>query len=269
MAQDCHKALEPEARWRKLWPGGVLGFAMGGFFDGILLHQILQWHHLFSSVNSGWLRNLRDQILFDGVFHLLMYALLLAGFAGLWRQLGSGANRPAQHVGAAFFIGFGLWHIVDAVLSHWVLGIHRIRPDSDNPLFWDMVFLGLGLACVAGGWHFSKKPSLDRPRFTALVIAALTLAGGIAALIPWEKGGPITVVFRSDVDPVDVIAAAHAVDADLLWSSAQGDVWAFDVPDRRKAMQLYQHGAWYVSGSYGGAGCFTPPQDDRKLQAGI
>ena len=28
----------------------VLGFALGGFFDGIVLHQILQWHHLLSLV---------------------------------------------------------------------------------------------------------------------------------------------------------------------------------------------------------------------------
>jgi uncharacterized membrane protein len=32
----------------------LLGFALGGFFDGILLHQILQWHHLLSS-RSGQL----------------------------------------------------------------------------------------------------------------------------------------------------------------------------------------------------------------------
>lgn len=28
------------------WAGYLLGFALGGFFDGILLHQVLQWHHL-------------------------------------------------------------------------------------------------------------------------------------------------------------------------------------------------------------------------------
>lgn len=26
------------------WPGWLLGFALGGFFDGILLHQLLQWN---------------------------------------------------------------------------------------------------------------------------------------------------------------------------------------------------------------------------------
>ncbi|WP_460744124.1 DUF2243 domain-containing protein [Mariniluteicoccus endophyticus] len=30
-------------------PGILLGIGLGGFLDGILLHQILQWHHMLSS----------------------------------------------------------------------------------------------------------------------------------------------------------------------------------------------------------------------------
>jgi uncharacterized membrane protein len=30
--------------------GIFLGLGLGGFVDGILLHQILQWHHMLSSV---------------------------------------------------------------------------------------------------------------------------------------------------------------------------------------------------------------------------
>ena len=33
------------------WPGWLLGFALGGFADGILFHQVLQWHHLLSGVD--------------------------------------------------------------------------------------------------------------------------------------------------------------------------------------------------------------------------
>ncbi|MGE0776348.1 MAG: DUF2243 domain-containing protein [Sphingomonadaceae bacterium] len=58
----------------------LLGFAFGGFFDGILLRQILQWHHLLSLVPG--VLSLRAQILWDGYFHALMY--VLAGVA-LWR----------------------------------------------------------------------------------------------------------------------------------------------------------------------------------------
>ena len=33
-------------------PGMMLGVGLGGFFDGIFLHQIFQWHHMFSSLYS-------------------------------------------------------------------------------------------------------------------------------------------------------------------------------------------------------------------------
>ena len=29
--------------------GLLLGMGLGGFFDGIVLHQLLQWHHMISS----------------------------------------------------------------------------------------------------------------------------------------------------------------------------------------------------------------------------
>ncbi|MCJ9711991.1 DUF2243 domain-containing protein, partial [Bordetella hinzii] len=58
---------------------GWLGFAMGGFFDGILLHQILQWHHLLSALRTGVLADLRMQVAVDGLFHALMYAVAAVG----------------------------------------------------------------------------------------------------------------------------------------------------------------------------------------------
>src|SRR5687767_15168137 len=32
--------------------GVLLGLGLGGFFDGIVLHQLLQWHHMVSNVES-------------------------------------------------------------------------------------------------------------------------------------------------------------------------------------------------------------------------
>jgi uncharacterized membrane protein len=29
--------------------GILFGLGLGGFFDGIVLHQVLQWHHMLSS----------------------------------------------------------------------------------------------------------------------------------------------------------------------------------------------------------------------------
>ena len=43
--------MRGESAGRRARIGGVvLGFGMGGFLDGILLHQILQWHNMLSTV---------------------------------------------------------------------------------------------------------------------------------------------------------------------------------------------------------------------------
>jgi hypothetical protein len=63
----------------------LLGFAMGGFFDGILPHQILQWHHLLSGVQTGALESLSAQVAVDGVFHAITYVIAAAGLIELFR----------------------------------------------------------------------------------------------------------------------------------------------------------------------------------------
>ena len=34
-------------------PAFLMGVGLGGFIDGILLHQILQWHHMLTGGNGG------------------------------------------------------------------------------------------------------------------------------------------------------------------------------------------------------------------------
>ena len=82
--------------------GTVLGMALGGFFDGILLHQILQWHHFLSLVPGEGLRDLKNQIIADGAFHVLMYGIAAVGLILLWRapvasasRLNRGGSRPS------------------------------------------------------------------------------------------------------------------------------------------------------------------------------
>lgn len=81
MADD----IDPIQTGRRLdWAGAILGFSLGGFFDGILLHQVLQWHHLFSLVPGETWRDIRNQILMDGWFHVLHYVIALVGLWLLW-----------------------------------------------------------------------------------------------------------------------------------------------------------------------------------------
>ena len=66
------------------WAGYMLGFGLGGFFDGIVLHQLLQWHHLLSGLEQARL-DIRLLILWDGIFHALMYLVAIVGLCLLDR----------------------------------------------------------------------------------------------------------------------------------------------------------------------------------------
>lgn len=112
----------------------VLGFALGGFFDGILLHQILQRRHLLSLVPG--VSDMRLQVLWDGHFHALMYLVAALALWGLWgahRRGGEACGRPLV---AALLVAFGVWHIAGA----WSLG-----PPPDQPFTTVVLAPGLGM----------------------------------------------------------------------------------------------------------------------------
>ena len=69
-------------------PTAIIGVGLSGFFDGILLHQVLQWHHLLSLVPGEPFRDIGTQILADGLFHVLMYLVTAVGLWLLWRRRG-------------------------------------------------------------------------------------------------------------------------------------------------------------------------------------
>ncbi|GGI93453.1 hypothetical protein GCM10007973_32190 [Polymorphobacter multimanifer] len=235
----------------------IVGIGLGGFFDGILLHQILQWHHLLSLVPG--VDSLRLQALWDGWFHALMYIITAVGLIGLWRS--RAALPPARHLGGGLLIGVGAWHVLDSIASHWVLGIHRIRVDSPNPLVWDLVwFVVFGLVPLAIGWLLMRgrpMPGPGRRNATTAVVLLAAFATGAAAwsLRPAEDQRFTTIVFRPDVTPGQVIDVLAATDARLVWTDpAMGVVVVAMAPDRR--WSLYPRGALLVSGSGVPTGCF-------------
>ena len=153
-----------EASGRDRWSGYLLGFAFGGFFDGILLHQILQWHHLLSAING---QDIRFQVAADGYFHAFMYVIAAVGLWRLWASRNAPDRPSGRHLLANILIGFGVWHIIDSVASHWVLGIHRIRMDSGDPLFWDLLWFGaFGILPLAIGWLMRRAGDDDGMRVT-------------------------------------------------------------------------------------------------------
>lgn len=240
--------------------GIVLGFALGGFFDGILLHQILQWHHLLSLVPG--LADIRTQVLWDGYFHALMYVIAATGLLGLWRAQRRAKLVNGRFVISALLVGFGLWHVIDSILSHWVLGIHRIRIGSDNPLLWDLIwFFAFGIIPLVIGWMLARDSgggaahSAKKSAASLMLLALLTIGAGSWSLRPPSDQPFTTVVFRAGVEPKDVFASLAATGARLVWTDANMDVVVVHVrPERR--FSFYGQGAIFVGGSGLPAGCF-------------
>ncbi len=245
-----------------LLAGFSLGFALSGFFDGILLHQILQWHHLLSGLASPAYADIRVQILADGLFHTLMYVIAALGLWLLWRGRAGLAFVGGRRLMGWALVGFGVWHILDGLLSHWLLGIHRIRMDVENKLFWDLLwFFVFGVAVMVAGWLLTRGDhgptngvGVRRTAVPLLLALAVGIAGAVATLPP--PGVTTTLVlFRPDIAPVEALAALASVDGRTVWSDPSGQLWAIDLPDGGRTLGLYRRGALLVSNSVVPTGC--------------
>ena len=141
--------------------GVVLGLGLGGFFDGIVLHQILQWHHMLTSAgySSKTVAGLEVNTLWDGLFHAGTYVLTLLGLALLWR---ASQRAHSRWSGRAFvgslLLGWGVFNLVEGLVDHQILGIHHVRP-GPNQLAWDLAFLAWGAAMLVAGWFLISARS--------------------------------------------------------------------------------------------------------------
>ncbi len=242
------------------WAGYMIGFALGGFFDGILLHQLLQWHHLLSGLEQTRL-DIRVLVLWDGIFHALMYIIAIIGVCLLWRARSDCPARGTdRRIFANALIGFGAWHLADSVLSHWLLGIHRVRMDVDNPLFWDLLWFAVfGVIPLTIGWIVRRggpKGGNRILRSPPILLAATLTAGPLAALPPSGQS-QVTVLFSPGTSELEAFDAIAAVDGKIIASDASGQMWAVDMPADGNPLGLYRHGALLVSNSALPLGCFN------------
>lgn len=243
----------PPLRRPLLGAAAVLGFALGGFFDGILLHQVLQWHHLLSLVPGEGVQDPRVQILADGAFHVLMYLVAAGGLWLLWRsrqdavQPGAGASLVVGGL-----LGFAVWNLVDAVAFHWLLGIHRIRIDTASPLAWDLGWLiafGLVPALLAlAAWRRARSGSGGSGAAAAVVLVVATAGGGAWALRPSDSEFT-TVLFPGTMDPAAVMEAVASVDARLVASDPSAQLVVLRLDKQQDRWRLYGRGALIVGGA--------------------
>lgn len=139
--------------------GIVIGLGIGGFFDGIVLHQILQWHHMLT--DAGYpptsVDNLQINTLADGLFHAVTWILTLVGIFLLWRAFRqSNGALPAKILIGAILMGWGIFNLVEGIIDHHILGIHHVRSGPDQAL-WDIAFLVWGALMLILGWWLTRS----------------------------------------------------------------------------------------------------------------
>ncbi|MEV5323416.1 DUF2243 domain-containing protein [Nonomuraea sp. NPDC052634] len=139
-------------------PGTILGIGLGGFVDGILLHQLLQWHHMLSSrYPVDTVPGLRMNTVWDGLFHTVTWLAVLIGLGLLYSRVTASRGRVwrSRTLWGWILSGWGLFNLVEGVIDHHLLGVHHVRT-GPGQLWWDLGFLVLGVVLLAAGWGLRR-----------------------------------------------------------------------------------------------------------------
>jgi uncharacterized membrane protein len=140
--------------------GVVLGLGFGGFADGIVLHQILGWHHVICITPDCQplsIQQLEHQNAQDGFFLLITWIISLTGMVMLFHAARRQASDwSGQVLFGAMLAGWGLFNFLEGLLNHQILGIHHVLP-GNHQLLWDMLYLALGLVFIYVGLRLSKS----------------------------------------------------------------------------------------------------------------
>ncbi|TIX84907.1 MAG: DUF2243 domain-containing protein [Mesorhizobium sp.] len=155
-------SLDARPRQFPTLAGILFGLGLGGFFDGIVFHQLLQWHHMVTSAGypADSVENLRFNTLLDGLFHAATYLFVVLGLVLLWRAAHqSHLWWSGKMLVGTVLIGFGLFNLVEGLVDHQILGIHHVNETvpREQWIYWDLGFLLWGALMLVGGWRLWRQ----------------------------------------------------------------------------------------------------------------
>lgn len=144
----------------------VLGMGVGGFIDGIALHQILQWHEMLSNkLPPDTLMNKSVNMFWDGIFRAFTLITTTVGIWLFWKLLHKpDINKSGYLLSGGMLMGWGLFNLVEGIIDHHILSIHNVREVSPNQTLWNYGFLVFGILLLIAGWLLADKgrKSLER-----------------------------------------------------------------------------------------------------------
>ncbi len=124
----------------------LLGVGLGGFLDGITLHQIAQWHQMLSAtLPPETMHAMKRNMLADGWFHMATWLATVAGMFVLWSAVrGAGRLPSTRSFSAYLLIGWGGFNLIEGVINHHILELHHVRDLPAHQPFYDWLFLVVG-----------------------------------------------------------------------------------------------------------------------------
>src|SRR4051794_37759916 len=154
-------ATPAQARSTPTAPALIMGLGFGGFIGGILLHQILQWHHMPTAPEGHprtTVAGLEANTLVDGLFHVATWILVAVGSWLMLRAWQEGRLAPPwrAHLGL-LLAGWGIFNVVEGLIDHQILGIHHVRDDLGGPIGSDLGFLAFGALLIVVGFTMARE----------------------------------------------------------------------------------------------------------------
>lgn len=140
-------------------PGITLGLGLGGFIDGIALHQIAQWHNMGSAVLPPvTMEAMKQNMVWDGWFHAATLLLTLIGVFLLLEHARAGRALPdRRQFTGQLIMGWGIFNLVEGIFDHHLLGIHHVRDMPAHVPAYDVIFLAVGgVGLILVGWLLSR-----------------------------------------------------------------------------------------------------------------
>jgi uncharacterized membrane protein len=130
------------------------GIGLGGFVDGIVLHQILQWHNMVSNwYPPTTMEAMSFNMTWDGIFHAAVWLFTFIGILMLWSAAYRRRTIPTftKFIGA-MILGWGLFNLVEGTIDHQLLAVHYVR-QAPNYTVYNLTFLVVaGIGFILTGW---------------------------------------------------------------------------------------------------------------------
>jgi uncharacterized membrane protein len=141
----------------------LLGVGLGGFIDGIVLHQILQWHNMVSNwYPPTTMESMSFNMTWDGIFHSVTWLVTFVGVLMLWSAAYRRQPIPTltRFIGG-MVLGWGLFNLVEGLIDHQLLGVHYVR-QVPNYTVYNLTFLDIaGIGFTVIGWLLLRTGRSD------------------------------------------------------------------------------------------------------------